>query len=102
MRLAQRALLRGPGKNWAFCIKTGMLLSLLFCFYADSILLFYVFFESRAFLIFFFVLSFGYQPERYLARSYLLLFTALSSFPFLARVLVLGGQFSVETFGAMQ
>lgn len=76
--------------------------SLIGCFYAERALIFYIFFEARALIIFFFVLRFGYQPERYTARFYLLLFTALSALPFVFSLFTLGKEFSTLRFDTLK
>lgn len=68
------------------------------CFYTESVLFFYIIFEARALVIFFFILRFGYQPERFTASLYLLLFTALSALPFVIAVLVLAKEFGALRF----
>lgn len=85
-------------KNWYTGLITAMALSLVGCFFVDNVLFFYVLFEASALVVFFFILRFGYQPERFTASAYLLLFTALSSLPFIFIILTMGSEFSVLTF----
>ena len=61
-----------------------LLASLMGCFFAIEILGFYIYFELSALLVFFLVIGLGYQPERLVARMYLLMFTIMSSMPFFA------------------
>ena len=72
--------------------------SLIMRFSVSRIIQFYFFFEMRAVIIFCFVLSLGYQPERMVARMFLLLFTVGSSLPFLLLLIMFNNFIHVETF----
>ena len=85
-------------KNWNSLIIAGLLTRLLICFNSDNMLVFYVFFELRALIIFLIVLRLGYQPERLEARLYLLLFTVFTSLPFFALILYLGERRGITVF----
>jgi formate hydrogenlyase subunit 3/multisubunit Na+/H+ antiporter MnhD subunit len=61
-------------------------------------IVFYVFFELRALIIFLIVLRLGYQPERLEARLYLLLFTVFTSLPFFALIIYLGERRGITAF----
>jgi len=52
-------------------------------------LVFYIFFEARALIVFLYILGFGYQPERATASLFLLLFTVASSLPLFILLLLL-------------
>ena len=77
-------------KRGGFLLKFYCLLlaRLLGCFFASDLIIFYIFFELRALIVFLLVLGLGYQPERLVARLYLLLFTLISSIPFFAYLLM--------------
>lgn len=100
--MTQKSSLKRPGNFWSRTLLILMVARLVGCFNRDGLISFYVFFESRALVVFFFVLRFGYQPERHVARLYLILFTALTSLPFILLVLVLVKSFSFMTFRALQ
>lgn len=59
-------------------------------FVVFNIFVFYVFFEFVFVLMFFFVLNWGYSPERVQASFYMVFYTMVVSFPFLVFALVLG------------
>jgi len=75
-----------------------LITSLVLRFSVNRILQFYLFFEISAVIIFCFVLSLGYQPERLVASMYLLLFTVGSSLPFLLLLILCDNFLNVDTF----
>lgn len=75
-----------------------LVLSLLACFNFNHIFIFYLFFELRALIVFFFILGFGYQPERTIARMFLIMFTILSSLPLFIMILILWREFGLIQF----
>lgn len=87
-------------RSQLFQLITGTLLvTLLTCFNRDIIIIFYVFFEARALIVFLFILGFGYQPERTTARIFLLLFTVASSLPLFALLLIFWREIGISCFG---
>nr|QDH07366.1 NADH dehydrogenase subunit 4 [Chamberlainia hainesiana] len=61
----------------------GLMVVLILCFASDSLLMFYVFFESSLIPIFFIICGWGYQPERLSAGKYMVLYTVCASLPLL-------------------
>nr|SPC34976.1 NADH dehydrogenase subunit 4 [Paraleius leontonychus] len=69
----------------------GMMFSfLLISFSCFSLLVFYFSFEFLFLLMFFFLLSWGYSPERLQASFYMIFYTIVVSFPFLVYIVVMG------------
>lgn len=58
-----------------------------FCTY--NIMIFYIFFESRLIPIIIIIIGWGYQPERVIARYYLLFYTLFASLPLLLSIIYL-------------
>lgn len=67
-----------------------MALILLLRFRAQSLLLFYVYFESALLAIFLMVMGWGYQPERFPAGLALVFYTLFASLPLLVAILLVG------------
>jgi len=63
---------------------------LFICFSCFNILIFYISFEFIFLFIFFFVLRWGYSPERLQASFYIVFYTLVVSFPFLVFLLSRG------------
>ena len=61
----------------------SIFLLLFFRFSCFSSLFFYVSFELTFVLMFFFLLRWGYSPERLIASFYMVFYTLVVSFPFL-------------------
>lgn len=70
-------------------IRLGLCWVLVVRFLVKSFILFYVFFEFSLLPTFFLVLSLGYQPERYQAGMYLIMYTVCASLPLLLAILAL-------------
>lgn len=68
------------GLNWALWL---LLLTVILTFRGSSLLEFYIFFESSLIPIFFIIILWGYQPERFKARLILLFYTSIASLPLL-------------------
>jgi len=66
-----------------------LLLSLTLRFLRSSLFQFYVFFEMRLVPILVIIISFGNQPERLSAGSYLLFYTSVMSVPYLALIVII-------------
>lgn len=64
-----------------------LLISLIICFFSINIILFYFIFEVGLLPIFFLILYGGYSFDRFEAIIYILIFTVLSSIPFLWLIL---------------
>nr|UXO94148.1 NADH dehydrogenase subunit 4 [Dolichovespula xanthicincta] len=60
-----------------------LLISLIMCFFSMNLMLFYFMFEVGLLPIFFLILYGGYSFDRFEAIMYMLMFTVLSSMPFL-------------------
>jgi formate hydrogenlyase subunit 3/multisubunit Na+/H+ antiporter MnhD subunit len=67
----------------------SLLFSLLACFSANTLIGFYICFEARALAVFIYIIGFGYQPERAVARIFLIVFTLASSLPLFAIILTM-------------
>uniref|UniRef100_UPI0030FEA74C NADH dehydrogenase subunit 4 n=1 Tax=Vespula orbata TaxID=2684586 RepID=UPI0030FEA74C len=66
-----------------------LLLSLVVCFFSLNLLMFYLMFEISLMPIFFMILYGGYSFERYEAIMYMLMYTVVSSMPFLWLMLLI-------------
>jgi len=64
-------------------ITTTLLIILLLCFRASSLLSFYLWFEASLVPTMLLIILWGYQPERLQARIYLMLYTVTASLPLL-------------------
>nr|AVJ52502.1 NADH dehydrogenase subunit 4 [Orsilochides guttata] len=64
-------------------VLVALIMSLLFTFSTDNLLVFYLSFESSLIPTLFLILGWGYQPERLLAGYYLLFYTLFASLPLL-------------------
>jgi len=72
---------------------------LFICFSCLNFFLFYIGFEFIFLLMFLFLLSWGYRPERAQASFYMVFYTLLVSFPFLSYVILYGlGLFRLSFF----
>nr|YP_010924996.1 NADH dehydrogenase subunit 4 [Vespula rufa]WKC15401.1 NADH dehydrogenase subunit 4 [Vespula rufa] len=60
-----------------------LLISLILCFFSLNLIMFYLMFEVSLLPIFFMILYSGYTFERYEAIMYMLMYTIVSSMPFL-------------------
>lgn len=80
-----------PKKNITLFFLANMILTftLFLAFIADSILVFYISFETSLVPIIFVILGWGYQPERTQAGIYILLYTIFASLPLLVIILLL-------------
>ena len=68
---------------------SALTIFLSFSFLSHSLLIFYLFFEASLIPIFWIIITWGYQPERLLARLIIFFYTLASSFPLLALILIL-------------
>nr|YP_009510283.1 NADH dehydrogenase subunit 4 [Vespa affinis]BBD17841.1 NADH dehydrogenase subunit 4 [Vespa affinis] len=66
-----------------------LMILLVLCFFSLNLLLFYLMFEASLLPIFFLILYGGYSYERYEAVMYMLMYTVISSMPFLWMLLLL-------------
>nr|UZG65639.1 NADH dehydrogenase subunit 4 [Vespula germanica]UZG65648.1 NADH dehydrogenase subunit 4 [Vespula germanica]UZG65674.1 NADH dehydrogenase subunit 4 [Vespula germanica] len=66
-----------------------LLLTLILCFFSLNLLMFYLMFEISLMPIFFMILYGGYSFERYEAIMYMLMYTVVSSMPFLWLMLLI-------------
>nr|UWM10886.1 NADH dehydrogenase subunit 4 [Cuneopsis celtiformis] len=74
----------------AFLVYILVLMNILvICFLANSLLLFYVFFELSLIPTFLIICGWGYQPERLRASKFMVLYTVGASLPLLVFVLCL-------------
>jgi len=60
---------------------TTLLITLILCFSTNNIFLFYVIFELSLIPIIFIIILWGYQPERKIARIYIIIYTINASLP---------------------
>lgn len=86
--------------NKIFLFALTLVLNLLFL--TQKIILFFVFFEISSLLIFFYILLFGYQPERLRASFFLLLYTGVSALPLIGRIFLLGFYLKINTWLALE
>jgi hypothetical protein len=83
----------------AFGLMLGrMLLLLLIRFSCFRVILFYMSFEFMFSLMFIYLLSWGYSPERLQASFYMVFYTLVVSFPFLICLMLMGNTFVFGTF----
>nr|YP_009351934.1 NADH dehydrogenase subunit 4 [Cerion uva]AQL10419.1 NADH dehydrogenase subunit 4 [Cerion uva] len=68
-------------KYW--CTMLSMMLVLVVCFSVKNFIMFYVMFEMSLIPIMLLIVGWGYQPERLLATTYMLLYTVMASLPML-------------------
>lgn len=74
-----------------FLFSLLIMLFVLFCFFVtDHFLVFFILFELSLIPIFIFVIKWGYQPERFQAGIYMILYTMVSSLPLLLSIIFLG------------
>jgi len=92
------------GDNWkgnnfgTFYFFLSLITGLLYgCFSCFNVFLFYISFETVFFLMFLFVLGWGYSPERVQASFYMIFYTLLVSLPFFC-YFVWVGLFSAKLF----
>ena len=71
-----------------------IMISILIFFITEKIITFYIIFEFSLIPIVLVILSYGYQPERFQASIYILLYTIFSSLPFLMWILMSDQWFS--------
>nr|YP_010459008.1 NADH dehydrogenase subunit 4 [Discus perspectivus]UUB71745.1 NADH dehydrogenase subunit 4 [Discus perspectivus] len=69
-------------------------LFLVFAFSVDNILMFYFAFEAVLIPVFILITCWGYQPERFQAGFYMMLYTVAASFPLLLCILYLKSEFN--------
>jgi len=75
-------------KSFAWCATImSLCLVLVVAFLVKSLLLFYIIFEAALIPTFFLIARWGYQPERFQARLYLMLYTVSARLPLLAATL---------------
>merc|ERR1711976_184629 len=78
----------GKKKSFAWCATImSLCLVLVVAFLVKSLLLFYIIFEAVLIPTFFLIARWGYQPERFQARLYLMLYTVSARLPLLAATL---------------
>merc|ERR1711976_211240 len=78
----------GKKKSFAWCATImSLCLVLVVAFLVKSLLLFYIIFEAALIPTFFLIARWGYQPERFQARLYLMLYTVSARLPLLAATL---------------
>ena len=61
----------------------SLCLCLFFCFSVSNFFIFYIFFEFSLIPTFFLILGWGYQPERFQAGLYMMMYTICASLPLL-------------------
>nr|BCD56251.1 NADH dehydrogenase subunit 4 [Vespa mandarinia] len=61
----------------------GLMNLLMLCFFSMNLMMFYLIFEASLLPIFFLILYGGYAYERYEAAMYMMMYTAVSSVPFM-------------------
>lgn len=81
-----------------FCFVVFIFFFLLVSFLSVRVLFFYVTFEFVFVLLFFFLLGWGYSPERLQASFYMIFYTLVVSFPFLVYLVLSGGGFGGKFF----
>lgn len=64
----------------------SLIIILLLCFSASSLMLFYIWFEASLAPTILLIILWGYQPERIQARMYLIIYTVTASLPLLFRL----------------
>jgi len=74
-------------KNYNFSLILILTFIMVNFFLTNNIINFYILFELRVIPIFFLILGFGYQPERYNARILIFLYTVFASSPILVIIL---------------
>lgn len=80
--------IRFRGGYLYFCLLSLIrLILLIMVFFIDNIIFFYIFFELCSLPTLFFIIRFGYQPERWRAGVYLILYTFFGSIPFFIRII---------------
>nr|QWE50983.1 NADH dehydrogenase subunit 4 [Planorbella pilsbryi] len=72
--------------NYILCL-SSLLFILLLVFSVNNVLLFYVFFEASLIPTLLLVVSWGYQPERLQAGTYMMIYTVCASLPLLLIIL---------------
>lgn len=78
-------------KNKIFNFYLLLIINLLFfCFLAENLLIFYLFFEAVLFPIILIITGWGSQPERIQAGFYILIYTVFGSLPLLVLILLKG------------
>nr|WPS93634.1 NADH dehydrogenase subunit 4 [Rhipicephalus haemaphysaloides] len=83
-------------KNKIFNFYLLLMMNLLFfCFLAENLLMFYLFFEAVLFPIMLMITGWGSQPERIQAGFYMLMYTVFGSLPLLVLMLLKGHSLSI-------
>lgn len=72
--------------------------TLVCCFFSLRLLRFFIFFEIRSLVIFVYILGFGYQPERIVARFFLLIYTRFIVLPFFFFLVLFRYEFYYENW----
>lgn len=70
-------------------IVLGLINLLILCFFSINLIIFYLIFEASLLPIFFLILYGGYAYERYEAAIYIIIYTAVSSVPFIWVLIIL-------------
>nr|YP_010743381.1 NADH dehydrogenase subunit 4 [Arion flagellus]WES82241.1 NADH dehydrogenase subunit 4 [Arion flagellus] len=74
-------------------------LIMLLCFSTNNLFYFYIFFEVSLIPILYMIISWGYQPERLQAGTYLLLYTVCASLPLLLFIFyIMNSSFTMNYF----
>lgn len=76
----------------------GLIIILIFCFATDNIFLFYILFEASLLPTLMLIIIWGYQPERLIARFYILIYTVFSSLPIFVIIILLFNDFNSLAF----
>ena len=76
----------------------GLIIILIFCFATDNIFLFYILFEASLLPTLILIIMWGYQPERLIARFYILIYTVFSSLPIFVIIIMLFNDYSRLSF----
>lgn len=71
----------------------SMVVVLFYFFVTDHFLVFFIMFELSLIPTFILILKWGYQPERFQAGLYMMLYTIVSSLPLMFRIVFLGNKF---------
>lgn len=74
-------------------LQLSLLVLLTLCFSVRNLLGFYVLFEACLLPILLIIITWGYQPERLQAGTYLVIYTMLRSLPLLVLLLLIGDMF---------
>ena len=96
---AELSLTKG---KWFFNLSLFSLFIILWgVFSLNNIITFFILFETRAITIFVIIIGWGYQPERMMAGTLLLIYTSLASLPLLLSFLLIGSFLGLEDFWSL-